>query len=73
MQVDKINTHHKKHSLINAKSTGFLAVASVGAATLGGVTKNKFMMKNHKVFAGISLGAIFLHLLTLNSYKWHRK
>ncbi len=72
MQVNKINTYHKRHSLINAKSTGYIAAISVGATALGGVTKSKFLQKNHKVFAGISLVAIFLHVITLNSYKWHK-
>jgi len=75
MQVNKINTNPKQNRrpLINAKSTGYLALCSVGLATLGGVTKSKFLQKNHKVFAGISLVAIFLHLVTLNSYKWRKK
>lgn len=75
MQVEKIQYPKKqnKRPLINAKSTGYIAAFSVGAATLGGITKNKFLQKNHKVFAGISLGAIFLHLASLHANHRRRK
>ena len=69
MKVDSVapatlntNTNRKKHSLINVKNTGYVAVAGMGLATLSGVTKSRFLMKNHKVFAGISLVSVIAHL-----------
>lgn len=68
MKVDSrasTNTSTKKRPLINLKSTGYVAVAGMGLSGLSGFTKNEFLRKNHKVFAGISFLAVFAHLYVI--------
>lgn len=58
----------RKKTLLTPKSTGYLAVAGVGLSALSGLSKNEFLRKNHKFFAGVSFLAIIAHIWSL-----HRK
>ncbi|MDD3437266.1 MAG: hypothetical protein PHC64_08960 [Candidatus Gastranaerophilales bacterium] len=54
--------NHKKRSIINSQSTGYIATAGVGLAAYSGITKNKFLRKNHGIIAGISLLTVLAHI-----------
>jgi len=80
MQVNGISsanattsTSTKKRSVLNTKSTGYVAAAGMALAVLSGPTKSKFLRNNHKVFAGISLVAVIAHMYLVSSNRNHWK
>lgn len=63
---------NRKKPLINPKNTGYIAVTGMSLSALSGISKNEFLRKNHKIFAGISFLAIITHIWSLHkkySYK----
>lgn len=60
----------RKRPLITPKSTGYIAAFGVGISALSGISKNEFLKKNHKVFAGVSFLAIIAHIWSLHK-KYH--
>ena len=75
MKIDGVtstntSTKQKKQPLISVKNTGYVAVAGMAITMIGGVTKNKFLMRSHKVFAGISFAAAIAHIaLVMGKFK----
>lgn len=64
--VSPINSNKNNRPVINARNTGYVASVGFGLTMLSGVTKNNFLRKNHKIFAGISLIAMIAHILKVS-------
>lgn len=65
MSVNSISlqkANQKKRSIINPKTTGYIATASIGLTIASGIIKDKSIYKSHKYFAGISLIATLAHI-----------
>lgn len=65
----------KSNQYITPKTTGYAATATLGAAILSGVSRNKMIRKQHKPLAYISAALTALHigLIEYYSYKFHSK
>lgn len=75
MKADSVSAkpNNRNKSFINAKTTGYVATAGVGLSILSGITKNKFLRKNHKTFAGISVLGIISHILIVSGKHRQKK
>lgn len=77
MQIQNISSINMKGhgstsgSVINAKSTGYTAVAGLGLATLASFSKNKTIHKSHRYFGLVGFAAMLAHVWIVTS--WRRK
>lgn len=69
MQVDKILCNQ----YINPKTTGYAAAASLGAAVLSGISKNKAARKQHKPLAYLTAVLTTAHIGLTEYYHSRRK
>ena len=74
MKVDSVAPiNAKKQQLINAKNTGYVAVAGMGLSVASGLVNNKFLRKNHKIFAGLSFAAVIAHIYLVGGKNKQKK
>lgn len=63
----------KINSIITPKTTGYVATASLGLATVSGISKNKTFRKTHKPLAYITAVLTALHIGLIEYYHYKFK
>ena len=63
------STNNKPKKYYTPKNTGYLALGTLGIATISAMSKNKTFKKAHKHFAFLSVISSLAHLETLYHHK----